>query len=71
MSTCLKGSLKDTYRLHKTEQSLFIPLPFCVELNLRREFVAAKLHGDFQAIGVQVVKIRHTCNGQKSTNDPH
>lgn len=60
-----QSSLQDTYWLHKTEKSLFIPLPFCVKLNLGREFVTAKLHSDLQAIGVQVVKVWHTCNTEK------
>lgn len=52
----------NTYRLHKTEQSFFISLPFCVKLDLWGEFVTAELHSDLQTVSVQVVEVWHTCN---------
>lgn len=57
------GNSSSTYRLHKTEQSLLIPLPFWVKLGLWGEFVAAELHGDLKTISVQIVEVWHTCKG--------
>lgn len=46
-----------THGLHEREQSFLVPLPLGVELLLCWELVTAQLHGDLQAVRVQVVEV--------------
>lgn len=50
----------ELYLFHVGQKGLPVEIPFLTQLRSIRVFAAAQLHGDFQAVSIQVVVVLHS-----------
>lgn len=51
--------LSSSYRFHEFDQSLVVFLPADIQFLFGREFITAQLHGQLEAVGVEIVEVLH------------
>ena len=63
---CAAGAAVPLYLLHEDEKRLSVVLPLLRQFVLMREFVATHVHGQLEAVGVQVAEVIHTCRERQT-----